>query len=232
VSRQINLYDDSFRPKVDLLSARNVLLGCLLSVFLVSMGALVVRWQVANLEQQAKLVNTQLSAQRSAFASVASSLGTRKPDAGLQREVEDTERAVQSAESAIVLLRKLTSAEQQPVVGEMMRAFARAGNDGLWLTGFRVLNDGSSLDIHGRMVDQALLPGYLKRLEGEPVFHGRRFAALDMKGGEWLPVATPGMPVEPNRAQPANGRWYVDFVLQTRREEKSVTGATPEMGAR
>jgi hypothetical protein len=130
------------------------------------------------------------------------------------------------------LLRKLTSAENRPVVGEMMRAFSRAGSDGLWLTGFRVLDDGSQLDINGRMVDQALLPAYLKRLEAEPVFHGRRFSALDMKGGEWVPAATPGAPVEANRGQGQNGRWYVDFVLQTRRDEKSANGFAQEAGAR
>lgn len=232
MSRQINLYDARFLPKRDLFSAHNLLLGALASVFVVTLGAAVTRWNIASQQEQAKSVHTSLLAERAAFAALTSALAARKPDLALQAEVLDLEQGMKSSQDALVLLEGMTKNQQLPVVGEMMRAFARVAGEGLWLTGFTVQDGGEQLEIRGRMVDQALLPNYLKRLEAESVFHGRRFSALDMKGGEWLPPTAQGTSAEVSKQAAPNGRWYVDFTLRTRRDDKNPAQQGAEGGVR
>ena len=63
-----------------------------------------------------------------------------------------------------------------------MAGFARQTQPDLWLTGFAVTDGGEGIEIRGRLLDPAKLPVYMQRLRSEPVFAGRRFAALEMKG--------------------------------------------------
>ena len=70
---------------------------------------------------------------------------------------------------------------------EFMAGFARQTQPDLWLTGFAVTDGGEGIEIRGRLLDPAKLPVYMQRLRSEPVFAGRRFAALEMKGVD--PVA-------------------------------------------
>jgi hypothetical protein len=63
----------------------------------------------------------------------------------------------------------------------LMTGFARQSQTDLWLTGFRVTGNGE-IEIQGRLLDPAKLPVYVQRLSSEPVFQGRHFAALEMRG--------------------------------------------------
>lgn len=228
MSRQINLYDPSFRPKKDWLSSGNLVLASLLAVLLVSLGSGAARWHAASQEVQAKSINSQLLSARTAFAALTSSISERKADQALVNEVQEMERNLQAAQSALVLLGNMTGQQERPVVGDMMQAFFRAGIDGLWLTGFVVSEGGKQLEIRGRMTDQALLPSYLRRLETEPAFQGRRFAALDMRGSEWsppVPAATPVAAVDQLK-KPESERWAIEFTLRTTDAPKT----SPENG--
>lgn len=225
MSRQINLYNVAFRKQRDWLSSRNVLLATLLSVLLVSLGAGMARWSVESRAQQARSVNQQLLGARAAFSELTQTLSTRKADPALEQEVTSAQAALDSAKVALDLLRGMTGVDSQPVVGDMMRAFARTASDGLWLTGFVVAEGGRQLEIRGRMTDQALLPAYLRRLEAEQVFQGRRFASLDMKGAEWVPPTVPGAAaVNPeNTSERRPERWFVEFALRTTEVPKAPT---------
>lgn len=248
MARNINLFDPSLRPKRDLLSAHNLLLAALLATLLVSCGAMWARWRQASIEQQSSSVQRQLKQQREAFDKLTMLLSGKKEDQALVSQLAEQEKALKGAQTALSVLRKMTLAAERPVVGEMMRAFARSGVDGLWLTGFSIEGEAQNLEIRGRMTDQALLPAYLKRLEGEPVFQGRRFAALNMRSGEVAAASTSPAAVNvPAPLQPAAAmlaatrpaaapaqanvpaRWYVDFVLRTQRDTQPATagGAQP-----
>jgi hypothetical protein len=93
-----------------------------------------------------------------------------------------------------------------------LRALSRQHLDGLWLTGLSIGEAGGDLEIRGRMSSQALLPEYLRRLEREPVFQGRQFAALDMQGSRWQGAGSP-VPVAENAPE---APWTVAFALSTR----------------
>ena len=67
-------------------------------------------------------------------------------------------------------------------------ALSRQASSQVWLTGFSVSEDGSSLELAGRMSDPAALADYLRKLDAEPRFKGRPFAQLNLnamaQGGE------------------------------------------------
>lgn len=61
-------------------------------------------------------------------------------------------------------------------------ALARQAQSALWLTGFSVSADGRQIELAGRMLNAAALPAYLRSLNDEPLFRGRPFAQLEIKG--------------------------------------------------
>ncbi len=74
------------------------------------------------------------------------------------------------------------NAPQSGGFGEMMQGFSRQVTEGVWLTGFGLAHEG--IEIRGRLLDPAMLPIYINRLNADPAFSGRRFSALEMKGVE------------------------------------------------
>lgn len=215
MSRQINLYDPTLRKQREWLTSRNVLLASLLSVLLVSFGAMAARWQVAVRAEQARSVNTQLLAARQAFAEFTRVLSAQKEDPVLAAEVRSRTAELRAAQEALEALRGMSSdaAPVHPGAAEILRALSRQHLDGLWLTGLSIGEGGGDLEIRGRMSSQALLPEYLRRLEREPVFQGRQFAALDMQGSRWRGTNAPDLPAAENAPE---APWTVAFALSTR----------------
>jgi hypothetical protein len=81
--------------------------------------------------------------------------------------------------------------------------------------------------MRGRLLDPALLPAYIRRLNGEPAFRGRHFAALDMQGVLPPPVVAGQTSVPVPAAPPPLGPTrYTEFAL------KATTGTTPGQGGK
>lgn len=225
MSRQINLYDPAFRKQRDWLSSQSLVTACLLVILLVTVGAGLARWTLATRMQEASAVNGQLQSVRSSFTEVTRAMSSMKSDPVLAAEVEDVQNALKSAQSALGLLQGMAGQAAQPAVAGMMQALSRSAVDGLWLTGLALSEGSMQLEIRGRMTDQALLPAYLRRLESEPVFQGRRFDSLAMKGGEWIPPVLPGAAVDPGKSGERKAeRWFVEFALRTGDAPKSEGG--------
>jgi hypothetical protein len=68
------------------------------------------------------------------------------------------------------------------------------------------------IDIRGRLTDPALLPTYISRLNDEPAFAGRRFAALDMNGFDPADEKRDDAPPSVKAKAPAR---YTEFALRT-----------------
>lgn len=215
MSRQINLFDPGLRRRKDWLTAQNLVLATLVSVLVVALGAGITRWTLASRAQHAASVNTQLLAARAAFAAMTASFSARKADPVIAAEVGQLEQELRQARKSLDLLRSMTGEPSSPVIAEMMQAFSRAGVDGLWLTGFLVAEGGRQLEIRGRLNDQALLPPYLRRLESEAVFSGRRFASLDMRGAAWKQPGSNEGGTAAEGAAAGSERWFVEFALRT-----------------
>jgi hypothetical protein len=71
---------------------------------------------------------------------------------------------------------------------------------------------GKEIEIRGRLLDPALLPTYINRLNDEPAFAGRRFSALDMKGVDPADDKHDDPSVAAKTKAPAR---YTEFALRT-----------------
>ncbi|MFX7640556.1 PilN domain-containing protein, partial [Acinetobacter baumannii] len=64
---------------------------------------------------------------------------------------------------------------------DFLAALGRQTQSGLWITGLTIQGDGRDVALTGRMSDPAVLPMYLRKLQQEERFRGRRFAQLEMR---------------------------------------------------
>lgn len=211
----LNLYDARFLKKRDWLAGRSVALLALGAVFVITLGAGWARWSLAQQELQAKVQGAQLQLVRASFTELTQLLSQRKPSQTLIDEIEVLQRDLSLAGETEKVLQDMGAGRQQAQLGDMMRVLARVNVEGMWLTGLAIMDGGRDLEIRGRVLDQSLLPAYLRRLESEPAFRGRRFAALEMRGAQWEPPAEQAASVRSGRAEQKRDRWYVDFALHT-----------------
>jgi hypothetical protein len=118
----------------------------------------------------------------------------------------------------------------------LMSGFARQSQSDLWLTGFLVTAGGAEIEIRGRLLDPSRLPAYVQRLRSEPVFQGRRFAALEMRGvdpdeqnTEPPGTAKVSAKVVPSQSVPSAPR-FVEFVLRS--ENVDAVDASTRIGVK
>lgn len=67
---------------------------------------------------------------------------------------------------------------KNPGFSGFMQGFTRQVPRDLWLTGFMLRPGGDGMEIHGRMLNPADLPAFVRRLGAEPVFQGLGFSSL------------------------------------------------------
>jgi Tfp pilus assembly protein PilN len=219
MSQQINLLDPTLRERRDWLSVPVISMIVLAILFVeVSVAA----WQGwERKEQGARLdgLRLQLRQLQGDMQAVAAQIATRVNNPALISEIERANEALRQREEVLVVLEQRATGGDQNFSDYFM-AFARQAMEGVWLTGFTI--NGRDLEIKGRMLDGAMLPVYIRRLEGEKNLHGRKFSALEMKHVE---AENPAPGAAANRAAPERkGRPFVEFVLQG-------VGATNAQGA-
>lgn len=226
MSRNINLYDARFLKKRDWLAGRSVALLTLLAIFVVTLGAGAARWSLAQQELQAKNLAGHLQQARQGFGELTRLLSSRKPDQALIDDIAALQRDIDLARQTGNILQGMADGGQQAHLGDILKVLARSSVDGLWLTGLALADGGRNLEIRGRVLDQSLLPAYLRRLESEPIFRGRHFAALEMRGAQWeAPAAASTTVNRPARQETRRERWYVDFALHTTPPPDDAKGA-------
>ncbi len=174
---QINLYDPTLRRKRDWLALGNVVVvAALLSVVVGVLGHLA-RRDVAPLAAQAAAGQNQLAALRTQVAMVEAQASGRKPDAQLEERLAALQADLGLRTEVLNNLRRGMGDVQRAAYTDYLRGLARQSLNGLWLTEFRVAEAGR-MTIGGCTVDPALLPEYIRRLNGEPAFQGQSFANL------------------------------------------------------
>jgi hypothetical protein len=177
MSQQINLFDPALLRKRELLTAGN--LAVVASVLLLAFGGWGgwARSQLGALEQENKSVASQLKTLEERLMTTAKTVAGAKPDPRLESELAAA-RALLDMRGEVFAALKKGLAGESVGFAEYLRGFARQTPRGVWLTGFTVDEGGAAIEIRGRMTDAALLPEYIRRLNGEPAFKGRAFAAL------------------------------------------------------
>lgn len=183
MAQYINLYDPALRKKRDWLALGNVVAaGALLVALVGGLGVLTHR-DLPELKAQQTGNETQLKALRDQLTSLGQQLAQRKPDPALKNDL-DVGRKLLAGRSEILSMLKKRMDPDAGMYAEYLRGFARQSVTGLWLTGFSFENGSGNMEITGRTLDPALLPEYIKRLNREPAFQGRAFAALMLAEGK------------------------------------------------
>ena len=219
MTQQINLYDPVLLRKRDLLTAANV--AIVSAVLFAAVGALGgwERARLAGLEAESRAIAPQAKLLQDQLTAIGRQLAEAKPSPQLEAELAAARARLGLREEILAALSKGFGGDT-PSFAEYMRGFARQAQSGLWLTGFIIGEAGAALEIRGRMSDPALLPEYIRRLNGERVFQGRAFSALKVSPAKPAQAETaaagtaapaPAKPSSP-AARPVKAP-YFDFVL-------------------
>lgn len=214
MSQQINLLLPELRPRFDWLGLPVVVGAAGLGLLAVVALAQVQTLQIGRLKGEEATLNGQAQNLQQQVQSLGRLLGNRQPNAALPPEIEAEKAALTERQQVLAFVAQGDAAGRSGYA-EILRGFARQRVEGSWLTGFALSRDG--IEIRGRLLDPALLPTYINRLNGDPVFAGRRFGALEMKGVD--PVADPPANAGPatgsEPAAKAPGIRYTEFVLRS-----------------
>jgi len=205
--QQLNLNDPRFTPQALPVSARHTLLAASLLASLLLLAATGLQLASARSSTEARRIDAELAPLRSALLKNSGARSEPDPELPDLKALEASQRRIRSA-----LLAGIAGSLEGHA--GYLAALGRQAPGGVWITGFAVSEDGSALDLEGRMLDTAQFTDYLRRLNNEPRFKGRPFGQLSLQvndGGQ-RPAAL-GAPT------------ITDFVL------RSASGAAPAASA-
>lgn len=211
MSQQINLILPALRPRFDWLALPVVAGAGLAGLVLISLLAVLGMTQAASLKDREAEIRSQLAAVQQQVQALGQSLAARQGDTTLDRQIAATRLATTQRQEVLAVIAQGDVTQGNAYSG-LLQGFSRQTVEGVWLVGFGFAD--KDIEIRGRLLDPALLPTYINRLNDEPAFAGRRFAALDMKGIDPADEKRDEAPaaVKANARVPAR---YTEFALRT-----------------
>lgn len=230
MSQEINLINPALRPRRDWVASRSVALGVVVAAMAVVTLYAYARYSAVSAARAQTAIQARLTALQQEVQVAQAALAARVADPALETESQQLSLALKQRGEVLSLAESLT-AQGAGEVAEVMRGFSRQRMEGVWLTAFSVGPGG--FDIRGRLLDPALLPGYIRRLNSEPAFRGRSFAALDMQGvsadsllpAGATPASTAPAPAAPQAVQrPAGPNRFTEFALRATISSASRAG--------
>lgn len=209
MSQQINLLLPALRPRFDWLAlpvvAGAALVGLVLLGVLTALGAS----KSASLKASEAEIKGQVLAAQQQIQSLGQRLAARQGDVMLDRQITTARLGVTQRQEVLSLIAQGDVAQGNAYSG-LLQGFSRQTVEGVWLQGFGFAE--KNIEIRGRLTDPALLSTYINKLNNEPAFAGRRFAALDMNGVDPADEKRPDSSAATAIRAPAR---YTEFVLRT-----------------
>ncbi|MEW5888820.1 MAG: PilN domain-containing protein [Pseudomonadota bacterium] len=180
MTRHINLVNPALRRRREALNARTLVLAAGAALVLASAAAAWSARHAAELEADSSSMAAQVKQEQEKLVALTKEVSEHKPDPKLALELAKADAALKVRQELVTMLEggRLGRTEG---FAEYLRAFARQTTEGLWLTGFTLDSGGSEMEITGKALDAKMLPAYIRRLNGEGVFSGKSFAALDVR---------------------------------------------------
>jgi hypothetical protein len=179
VTQYINLLNPALQKRSDALSARVLFSTGIAAAIVVALAAAWAQYNARDLERQANDGEAVLKRERDNLVAVAKAATERKPSTNLVDELARAEAKLKVHGDLIRLVESGALGKTEGFSDQLL-AFARLSTNGLWLTGFSINADGSETEIDGKALSPELLPAYIRRLNSERVFQGRRFSMLDV----------------------------------------------------
>ncbi|PKO89160.1 MAG: hypothetical protein CVU18_04910 [Betaproteobacteria bacterium HGW-Betaproteobacteria-12] len=214
MSQQINLLLPELRPRFDWLGLPVVVGAAIAGIVLLTLLIQYQSFRENHLKGQAAAIEGQFLNLQQQAQLLGHTVANRKPNASLPLEIAAARAGVAQRREVLDYVAQGTG-ESAGIYSGLLQGFANQAGDGVWLVGFSLAPN--ALEIKGRLLDPAILTRYIDRLNGEPAFAGRRFAALEMKG-----VDPSALPVAQGKIAPPSR--YTEFVL---RSEAASVGAKP-----
>lgn len=178
MAQQLNLFDLRFAPRRLPASARHAVLAMAGALCLAAAAAAGLRWGAG---QAGQATERALAEQAPLRARVAALQASSAVDASAElRQLQALEAGQRRVQGAL----QAGAAGVREGHADYLMALARQASGALWITGFSVSDDGSAIELEGRMTDTAVLADYLRRLNAEPRFKGRPFAQLSLRSAD------------------------------------------------
>lgn len=209
MSQQINLILPALRPRFDWLALPVVAGAALAGLVLIGILAALGMNQAVSLRAHETEIKNQLLAVQQQVQSLGQSLAARQGDTSLERQIAATRLGVTQRQEVLAVIAQGDVTQGNAYSG-LLQGFSRQIVEGVWLLGFGFTD--KEVEIRGRLLDPALLPTYINRLNDEPAFAGRRFATLDMKGFDPADDKRGDSPPSVKTKVPAR---YTEFALRT-----------------
>jgi hypothetical protein len=208
MSQQINLFNPAFEKEKQIFSAATMAQALLVLLVGVTAFGFYGSARVAALRKDADAGARLLEKKQARLADVAREFAPRRKNPALEAELAD-------AQARLATLHRIGGVLERGELGdtrgyaEVFKALARQHVDGLWLTEVSVGAAGNDIGVRGRVLDPALLPGYLGQLTHEKVLQGKAFGSLQIS------QSTQG---KGDTKQPAEPAPFVEFSLQSAQE--------------
>ncbi len=200
MSQQINLFNPVFLTQKKYFSV----IAMAQALGLIVLGSVLfygyALYQISQLSRQADEMSKRYAAEQTRLGNFANEFSPQRSSQMLEEEVKQLEAQAAAQENLLATLKSGVIGNTEGY-SEYMRAFARQSINGLWLTAFDIVGDGSQLSLSGAVLSPQLVPAYIQRLSKEKVMRGKTFATLQMQ----QPKKEADKPV---------GR-YVEFNLQS-----------------
>ncbi|MBT8449594.1 MAG: PilN domain-containing protein [Gammaproteobacteria bacterium] len=179
--QKINFYDDSLKPKSDLLSLDTMLLAWLVGL-MVSVVIYVFEWQQLSLVEERKNQAIQQQAhQQVQLSSLQANFSKRGDVTVLSKTLEDMNKR---RDKLVLVLQQLglrTQGMEQGVAG-IMSGLTELDIKALWLTEISVYQ--GQLSLVGQTRDPRRVPQLIEKLQQLSGLSDRRFARLHMLSDE------------------------------------------------
>jgi hypothetical protein len=181
VIQQVNLYNERFEKRHELLSLRGAAAAWSGALLLVVATAIFAALRVSALENELAKESAARAAAQAELSSLAKRLASRLHDPALAEQVTRLESEVNGRRNIMETLRGGGVLGNTEGFSSYLRAFARQSFDGLWLTAFSLAGAGQDVVLQGRSLRPELVPSYVQRLNREQVMKGRVFSELQMQ---------------------------------------------------
>jgi cell division protein FtsB len=177
--QNINLYQERFRPRREIVQSRQLLLGlvALLAVLMLISGWN--GWRNHDLAQQLARARQQEQAVKAKLENLRNAAANRKQDPALQARLAQLRQDVSTRQQVLKILTGKSFGNTESFAGQFT-GLARQRIEGLWLTGLHIRAGGTRLDMQGNALKPELVPQYLQRLSQETVFQGTEFESFLM----------------------------------------------------
>lgn len=175
--QNINLYQERFRPRRQILDSGQLLKGLAALVLVLLLLSGWSSWRNHNLEQQLASARAQQQAAEAQFESLRNSVAARRQDPQLAKRVAQLVREVSQRQQVLQILSGKSFGNTESFAPQFT-GLARQRIEGLWLTGLTLHAGGTRLDMQGNALKPELVPQYLQRLAQEPVFQGTEFESF------------------------------------------------------